>query len=327
MNAAQTAEALDMMFGSPLDVISQCLRSMLSAAPGNVLYAADFANIEGRVLAWLADEKWKLQAFRDYDTILGTDAKGKPIRKGPDLYLVTAAGILGKTIGEVTEEERQGSGKVPELACGFQGGVGAFQNMAKIYGVKYTDDRANAIKEAWREKHPRIRSYWGDVEAAALDAVMHPGQKVKAGPAGREVAYRINGSFLWCRLPSGRVLCYPYPKLKAKETPWGEMRDAVHYMAVNSTTNKWEETDTYGGKLVENVTQAVARDLLAQAMLRVEAAGYPIVLHVHDEIVAEVPEGTGDLKTYEALCAEVPSWAAGLPIATAGWTGRRYRKA
>lgn len=340
MNPAAAARNLDLLYGSPLDVVSSCLRGMITAAPGHELFAADFANIEGRGLAWLAGEEWKLQAFRDYDT-----------GKGPDIYKLSAAKIYHCDISAVTKDQRQ-IGKVAELACGYQGGVGAFQMMAKTYLVKVPDALADEIKTGWRSANPKIVSYWYDVDAAAKHALANPGVTVSAGARGREVRFKVKGSFLWCLLPSGRTLCYPYARLDTAYTlklktgalskrskhrldkegipeeasVQREDANCTFYMTVDGMSNKWVETDTYGGKLVENITQAICRDLLAGAIIRSEEAGYPVVLHVHDEVVAELPIGKGDLKFFEQLCAVTPPWAAGLPVTAAGWKGTRYRK-
>jgi DNA polymerase len=311
----QAAQYIRLMYDSPMTVMSYLLRSLLRAAPGHDLIAADFASIESRGLAWLAGEEWKLGAFREYDEGRGTE-----------MYKLMAAMVLGKKPEDVTKDERQAVGKVPELACGYGGGVGAFQSMAKVYGLKLPDEKADEIKVMWRDKNPRIKQYWYDCEDAAIGAVRYPGKTTFAGPSGRAVKYKMAGSFLWALLPSGRCLCYPYAKLKLRATPWGEEREAIHYMTVDSTSNKWVEDHTYGGKLVENNTQAICRDLLADALLRSEAADYPVVLHVHDEVVSEVPKGFGDLKEFESLCAKTPAWAAGLPVVAKGWRGERYRK-
>lgn len=310
MNAVQAARHIDLFHGSPMTVLSSCLRGMICAAPGHDLLAADYANIEGRGLAWLAGEEWKLDAFRAYDA--GT---------GPDLYKVSAHRIYGTPIEEITKDQRQ-IGKVAELACGYQGGVGAFQMMAKTYLVKVADDLADRIKQKWREAHPATVKFWYALEDAALEAVRHPGRVTTVG----KIAYRVKGSFLWCKLPSGRVLCYPYPKIKLIETPWGELKDCLHYMHVDGLSNKWVEAHTYGGKLAENVTQAICRDLLAYSIRQAEENGYPVVLHVHDEIVSEVPKDFGSLEEFEAICARTPAWAEGLPVVTEGWRGERYRK-
>ena len=303
-------------FDRPMTVISDCLRGMICAAPGHELRAADFANIEGRVLAWLAGEQWKLDAFTAYDQ-----------KKGPDIYKLGYAKSFRIPVEEVTKDQRF-IGKVQELALGYQGGVGAFQTMARGYGVVVSDTLADEIKTAWRDAHPNVVRFWYALEEAATSAVQHPGQPWSAGVPGRRVTFLVKGSFLFCKLPSGRVLTYPYPKLKPIPTPWGEEKEQVHYMSVDGKTRKWQETHTYGGKLAENVTQAVSRDILADAMLRVEAHGYPIVMHVHDEIVAEVAidAPNTDLPLFEKLVAHVPAWATGLPIAVEGWRGLRYRK-
>lgn len=306
---------LDVFFGTPLSVVSSSLRSLINAAPGHDLLAADFASIEGRGLAWLAGDELKLKRFRDYDA--GT---------GPDIYRMTAALILGKRVEDVTDEERQIYGKVPELACGYQGGLGAFKTMAKTYLVEVSDEVAERAKTGWRAAHPAIVNYWYKLEEAALSAVLHAGQKYSAGAKGREVTFKVSGSFLWCKLPSKRVLCYPYPTVKAIETPWGEMKDQVHYMTVDGLTNKWVETHTYGGKLAENVTQAICRDLLVAAIRQAESNGYPVVLHVHDEVVSEVPKDFGSLEEFEEACSTMPAWADGLPVVAKGWRGERYRK-
>lgn len=351
---AEAAAYINFLDGNPLDVISWALRGMLTAAPGHDLLAADFRAIESRGLAWLAGEQWKLDAHAAFDA--GT---------GPEPYRLMASDILSKPIAELTDHDRQTYGKVPDLACGFQGGVGAFQRMAKTYGVRVSDEIAERAKTGWRNKHPLTVRYWYELEDACKTAVLHPGSVWRTGPKGREVAFRVRGSFLWCLLPSGRALCYPYPKVKPIATPWGEMKDQVHYMTVDSVTNKWVETHTYGGKLAENITQAICRDLLAEAIKRCEMtdaihlwlpgdiaegetqeqwrtrqdkfaraydnakrSGFPVVLHVHDEIVAEVPSSAPPetLALFEATCSETPQWAAGLPVVAKGWRGRRYRK-
>lgn len=307
----QDRDYIDMSYGPVMDAMADTVRGMITAALGHHLIAVDFSAVEARVLAWLAGEEKVLDIFRTHGKI----------------YEHAAAGIYNKPIEAVTKDERQ-IGKVAVLALGFGGGVGAFQSMARVYGVTVDDERANDIKTKWRQAHPNIVKYWRDLERAAIDAVdLDHGAECSAGPEGREVKFRKDGSFLWCKLPSGRVLCYPYPVIRDVDTPWGEPRSALYYHAVD-IGNKWGEISTYGGSLAENVTQAVARDLLAEAMLRLEKAGYDVVMHVHDEIVVEVlndePEET--LKTIEQIVATPPAWADGLPLAAEGWRGFRYRK-
>ncbi len=332
------ADYLDIMYGNPLDVISSCIRGMIVAAPGNELICSDFSNIEGRVLAWLAGEAWKLDAFKDYDTIVGTDAKGEPIRVGADLYVLSYAKSFGVTLEEALPHRQ--IGKVQELALGYQGGVGAFQTMAKTYRVTVSDERADELKLFWRNAHPNVVQYWYNLEDAAIAAVHNPRTKFTVGAKGSEVIFLKNGSFLWCRLPSGRALCYPYPKVIQIMTPWGAEKEALSYMTVvdDSTRRKgntiadpnssgsWQRISTYGGSLAENVTQAVARDLLSEALLRLEDKNIPTIMHVHDEVVVEGPKGTVTLDEVENVMAVVPAWARGLPLASAGWCGERYRK-
>lgn len=312
-DAQTSTEYLRVFHGPPLVRVADCLRGLICAAPGNSLCAGDYSNIEGRALAWLAGEQWKVKAFADFD-------KGV----GHDIYLLAASRIYKKPVETFTKKspERQ-IGKVAELALGYQGGVGAFQTMAPTYGVKIPDHEADAIKTAWRELHPNIKRYWYNLEDAAVKAVQHPGVAVSTGPAYARISFKVKGSFLWCLLPSGRALCYPYPQLKECESPWG-LKNQLLYMTVDDRTRQWSRTETYGGKLAENITQATARDVLVHSMFRVEEAGWRLVFHVHDELVAETQ--TGKLDDFLTLMRIPPPWATGLPIAVEGWQGVRYRK-
>lgn len=311
------ADHVRLLYGPPMSVVSTCLRPCMIADDGCDLMACDFANIEGRVLAWIAGERWKLQAFRDFDTILGYDAEGEPIRKGPDLYKVAYGRSLGVPVDQVTKPQRQ-VGKVIELACGYQGWTGAFQTFAKLYRLKVPDDEAARLAGAWREAHPGVVGLWRDLNDAAMRAVAAPGRQFTAGP----VTYLCANDYLWCRLPSGRVLAYCRPHLAVNDR--GEQ--AVHFWGTDSVTKQWTRIGGYGGLWCENVVQAISRDLLAAAMLRLEAARYPLVLTVHDELVAEVPHGRFDVAEMESIAAECPPWAKGLPVAADGWRDRRYQK-
>lgn len=363
-------EMLTLLFDKPpLTILSNCLRSMIKAAPGNMLISADYANIEGRMLAWLAGQDDKLDLFRAYDE--GT---------GEDLYKITAGSILDKPAKDVTKLERQEIGKVSELALGFGGGVGAFNNMAAAYGVNIatayepvtkgateeqlrkarvlykgyltrnkliidSDDimrtfiTADLIKQKWRATYSAIAAYWLALEDAAMQALRCPGEMFAAGPRDhREVRFKKSGSFLQCRLPSGRHLIYPFAKIEMLKPIWSEeddetLRPTITYMGVDSKTRSWKTQKAYGGMLAENVTQAAARDVLVDGMFAAEAAGYPVVMHVHDEIVAEI-NGTFDseqqkkdlVKLFEKIITCTGDWADGCPIVAEGWIGERYRK-
>ena len=206
--------------------------------------------------------------------------------------------------------------------------VGAFQKMAVAYGVTIKDEVAGKIVKSWRQRHQKVYAFWKALETAAFEAVAKPGEAVRV----RGVIFKVSGSFLWCRLPSGRVLCYPYPALAWKEMPWTDDDDnpvrkqVVSFKGVNSYTRKWETLYSYGGKWAENITQAAARDVMADAMLRVEANGYPVVLTVHDEVVCEVEKGFGSTEEFESLMTVLPTWANGLPVAAEAWSGERYQK-
>lgn len=305
----ETRDYIDAFYGPPLKIVSDCLRGFITASKGHKLIAVDFSSIEARVLAWLASEESVLKVFRGHGRI----------------YEDAATKIYDVKLNQVTKDQRL-VGKVSVLALGFQGGVGAFQSMAKNYFLKISDEQAEDIKVKWRERHENIVNYWFQLEDAAAEAIKHPGEKFHVGAKGRHVTYMRQGSFLMCRLPSGRVIFYPYPKMKVVRTPWGEKKNAITYKG--EVNRKFIRRIAYGGLLAENTTQAVARDLLVAGMHRWEKYGYPVVLHVHDELVSEVPlsDLTKTLTEAEQLLCINPPWAANLPIAAEGWEGKRYRK-
>lgn len=211
--------------------------------------------------------------------------------------------------------------------CGFGMGAPKFQaTVAKPpYFLNLSDEDARNAVNVYREANPKIVEFWKGLENAALRAARaDPKHPIKTGYRG--IQYIRKGSFLFCRLPSGRVLSYPGVGVEKRETPWGEMKDCVVYYTLNSMTKKWEKVSGYGGRFTENVVQAASSCLLRAAMLRVERAGYPIVLSVHDELLSVVPEGFGSVEEYERLMSATPEWATGCPVGAEGWRGKRYRK-
>lgn len=299
---------VSLFYGSVMNAVSDCLRGMIIADNGNKFLAADFSSIESRVLAWLAGEESTLNVYRSHGKI----------------YEHTAMLIYNlNSIDEVTKEQRL-IAKVATLALGYQGGVGAFQSMAKAYLIKIPDEQADDIKTKWRQKNTNTVRYWYALEGAAIEATKCPGQKFVVGPLGRQVCFIKNGSFLFCQLPSKRVITYPYPKIKAVKTPWGEMKNALTYKG--EINRKFIRRVAYGGLIAENVTQATARDLLAESLFKVEEFGYNTVMHCHDEIVCEVKSGFGSPDQLEKILCELPDWAQGLPIGAEAWAGLRYRK-
>jgi DNA polymerase len=322
-------DLVDCIYGEPLSVVGDCLRGMIKAPPGRKILAIDYKAIESRVLAWLAGEKWKIEAHRAFDE-----------GRGPEVYRVIGGDILNKKPEDLTDDERQAYGKVPDLALGYQGGVGAFQTMAVNYGVKLPDHEVERIRDSFRAKHVATKCFWRDLEDAAIRAVQQPGSTQVV----RDIVFRVAGSFLFMRLPSKRFLAYPYPRVVPKLMPWTTddgrevWKDSLTYFSTidvskrlkivddPNNSSKWARIATYGGMLAENATQAVARDVMAAAMSRLEAAGYEVILTVHDEIVSEVDRDFGSLDEMKRIASELPEWATGLPVATDGFEGERYRK-
>lgn len=296
--------------GAPqsLATISSLLRSMLIAAPGCEFVCADFTGIELRVLAWVAGQ---------HDLV-------EKLRRGEKLYHQMGSTIFGCAPTEIIKPSPEYTvAKNTVLGCGFGMGHKKFRSQLKEKeGIEVSEELATRAVDAYRSDYPAIPQFWHDINAAALSAVGSPGEIFTSGP----VKYTKRGGYLWSILPSGRPLAYAQPKIVDRETPWGELRPAVEFSGVNGYTRRWERMSLYGGLLTENVVQAIARDLLAEAMLRAEARGYTGLLTVHDEILSEVPEGFGSVKEFEGIMSELPAWAHGCPVAAEGWRGRRYRK-
>lgn len=338
---AMKMECEDLITDNIMALAASCMRSVIVAKEGHKLVVADLSNIEGRKIAWLADEQWKLDAFLAYDQGLG-----------PDLYKMAYARAFGVDPADVDDDDMRQIGKIMELALGFGGGVAAFVSMAAVYGVDLEDmarkarpsiprhileeaERiwtwvtktkktlglskdvyvvCEALKKLWRNAHPKIEQLWADYETAAVNALMYPGQRFNAG----KCVFDKKGAWLRVRLPSGRYLCYPSARVESGR---------ISYMGVNAYNKRWHRIDTYGGKLAENITQASSRDILADAMPRAEAEGYRVILTVHDEVNTEVPnEERFTAKRLSAILSTNPKWAPGIPLSAKGFETERYRK-
>lgn len=410
------ADSEDLFFDNVMQLTSSAIRGCIIAPEGKKLVVADLSNIEGRILAWLAGEQWKIRAFEIYDTFKLDehgeripDGKGDFERRGPDLYKLAYAKSFGVNPATVDKDQRQ-VGKVQELALGYQGGVGAFLTFAAAYNLDLEamaeealeaipadiieeaigfmhwlykgEDKKHAkrlaegmdakaseeirrvacqkirfglteqafivcdsFKRMWRYAHAEITAWWRELEDAARAAILQPSKVVHC----RRVKLIRSGAWLRIILPSGRALCYPSPQvggdcptckgtgrieIEGKEQTCpacdGERQGRagqISYMGINQYSRKWSRLGTYGGKLAENITQAAARDVLVENFPNIEAAGYELVLTVHDEDITEAP----DLPEYNAealagLMATNPKWAKGLPLAAAGFESQRYRK-
>lgn len=299
----------------PISTIAGCLRGLFCAAPGHDLICSDFSAIEAVVLAELSGEAWRQEVFRGHGKIYEESASritGIPFQEFLDHK---------KSTGE-HHPMRKKVGKIAELASGYGGGVEAW----KRFGASEHIGSDELIKEKitqWRQQSPMIVQFWRGLEAAAVQAVLNPGVSFNY----RSISYEKRGDVLLCKLPSGRFLHYHKPRAEPGQTPWGTPNYSLSFLTFDKIKGGVIRERTYGGRLTENVVQAVSRDIQAASMLRLERAGYSVVLHVHDEIVSEVPKGWGSVQEFEAIMGMMPAWALGWPVrAGGGWRGKRYRK-
>lgn len=307
-------DALRVVYGSPNDTLSQLIRTAFVAAPGNVLIDADFSAIEARVISWLADEEWRLEVFRTHGKIYEASASqmfGVPLER------------IKKGNPEYSLRQR---GKVAELALGYQGGVPAMRQMdtGKLL-ADLPDEEIKDIVDKWRNTNPKIRNLWYSFNDAAIRVIQNGGSlRVRCCTFARECDCIRGTTCMTISLPSGRKLYYVEPAVG--ENRWGG--PSITYMGVNDK-NKWGRIETYGGKLVENVVQAIARDCLAQAIEHLEAAGLPVVFHIHDEVVIDTAAfDTNDAmldKVVKIMSSPIP-WAEGLPLGADGWVGAFFKK-
>lgn len=293
-------DIVEMLFGTPPGVLSELIRTAFIPKPGHKLIIGDFSQIEARIISWIAREKWRLDTFE----------------KGIDIYSAGGSQMFRLPLSEVGKGSKaREKAKIAELALGFQGSVGALMKMggAKM-GLSETE--MQEIVYAWRNANPKIKQLWYDVQEAAIYCVS---ERQRTSTHG--LGFFMVKDILFMRLHSGRMLAYPYPRIYT-----GKYGPALAHEGLIDGNKKWGVIQTYGGKLVENAVQGEARDLLAEAMVRVETAGYPICLHVHDELAVEVLKYVNCKDNIEALMSVVPEWAKGLPMKADLFEHEFYKK-
>ena len=325
--ATGNLECVEYHWGNAIDVVSGCLRGLFISKPGYDLICSDYSAIEAVVLAELAGEEWRQEVFRTHGKI----------------YELSASKITGIPFEEFLAYKqetgqhhimRKKVGKIAELASGFGGWIGAW----KAFGADqyFTDEEINQAILAWRKASPAIVEFWGGqqrnwlpefygLEGAAVQAVLSPGTKFSY----RGLSYLVRGDILYCELLSGRYLVYHQPRVSPSTRRPGTLSLSFHGWNTNPKYGAvgWVQMETYGGKLTENVVQATARDILAHAIVNLERSGYSVVLHVHDEIVSEIPENWGSIDEFEQKMSSLPYWAEGWPVkASGGWRAKRYAK-
>lgn len=301
----------------PMEVLSWATRGAIISSPGRDLMVADYAGVEARGLLWFVDDPDGLAIFRR--------PKGEP-----GIYREMASEIYRIPAGDIDKNTHEGfvqrfMGKQAILGLGYGMGPPKFRDTCAKYGQEVSLDFSKFVVKTYRDRFSKVVDSWKRLEKAAIKAVRNPETPFHAD----KVIYLRKGNFLYCRLPSGRKLAYCKPTIVPSRTPWGEVRPKLTYMTVDGKTRKWVRTDTYGGKLMENIIQGMCRDLEAYAIVTVETDDvnpYDVVMHTHDELVAEVDEGEGDVKEFEQLISMLPAWADGFPLKAEGWRGKRYRK-
>jgi DNA polymerase len=319
-------DCVEMFFGDAIATVSSCIRGMFVSSQGHDLICSDYSAIEAVVLACMSGEEWQIEVFKTHGKI----------------YEATASKLTGMPVDEMLlykatsghHHEYRRLGKLASLASGYSAWVGGW----KKFGADefLTDDEIVKAILAWREASPAIVEFWGGqekrwkpclygVEGTAIQAILNPGTKFSY----RSISYLMSADVLYCTIPSGRHITYHSPRLRPSERRAGTY--AISFMGMNTNPLQgaygWVRMDTYAGKLTENIIQAVARDILAHAIVNLEKAGYPVVLHVHDEIVCEVPENLGSVEEFERIMSTMPEWAKDWPIvAKGGWRAKRYAK-
>ena len=293
-------------YSNPTHVLSELIRTSFIAAPGHTFHVCDFSAIEARVIAWLAGENWVLDVFRE----------------GGDIYCRTASKMFGVPVEKhgANAELRQ-KGKIAVLALGYGGGVSALEAMGGAR-LGLSADEEKEIVQLWRKSNQNITQLWQTLEAAAIKAI-ETGESVRVN---RGIEVGRQWGMLTITLPSGRTLCYPRVSIGIERNDgWRGDHEIIEYEGTNQTTKKWGKIRTYGGKLTENVVQAIARDILGVVILRAREAGLPVVFHIHDEIVVEA-QPSQTLEQVEALFSKPIEWCRDLPLKGAGYTTPYYLK-
>lgn len=302
-------EAVDMLYGDVSDILSQLVRTALIAPEGMTYCVADFSAIEARVVSWLADEEWRMNVFR---------GDGK-------IYEAAGARMFNVPIEAITKgSDLRAKAKNAELALGYEGSLGAMKRMG---GDKMgmSDSEMMHIVKLWRDANPNIVNLWAEIQRCAHEAVRYK-RKVVGTP--KNLVFDCDENFFTIQLPSGRCLYYYHPIFK-QTTVGRRLSTLLYYEGMNQETKQWGQIDTYGGKLTENIVQAISRDLIGFAMVNLEAAGFGVTMHVHDEAIAEVPDdGHADehLKEMIKIMSKAPDWASDLPLNAAGFTSKYYQK-
>lgn len=293
-------EEVELFYESTPNVLSELIRTAFVAKPGCRFIISDYSAIEARVLAWLAGEEWRLQVFETHGKI----------------YEASASAMFHVPIEEITKTSplRQ-KGKISELALGYGGAVGALTSMGALK-MGLTEEELPGLVSTWRSANPHITAFWWAVDEAAITAV----RDKKPSKVGR-VSFEYKSGILFVTLPSGRKLSYVKPRMMLNK--FG--REGLTYEGIGES-KKWMRLETYGPKLVENIVQAASRDILAEAMLRLEKEGFDIVCHVHDEVVLEVPDGKSSVEEVNEIMAVNPVWTEGLPLKAAGFESPFYKK-
>jgi len=293
-------EDLQMLFGNTPGVLSELIRTAFIPKEGHRFIVADFSAIEARVLSWLAGEKWRIEVFQSHGKI----------------YEASASQMFHVPLEEITKgSSLRQKGKISELACGYGGGVGALKSMGALeMGVE--EHELQVLIDNWRRANPHIVNFWWEVDKMAIKAV-----KERTRTRTHGIIFTYKSGMLFVTLPSGRDLVYVKPKLMLNK--FG--REGLTYEGIG-TTKKWERIETYGPKIVENIVQAASRDLLAEAMLRLDKAGFAIVAHVHDEVICEVPVGESNVEEICSIMSESPKWSEGLPLDADGYECDFYQK-